>query len=64
MNDTARNTNVYDALRPELAKLIPPPGHLEGGANLKWLGANMALFSDMQNVMIAANLVPAMSSRL
>lgn len=61
MNDTARNTNVYDALRPELAKLIPPPGHLEGGANLKWLGANMALFSDMQNVMIAANLVPALS---
>lgn len=35
MNDTARNTNVYDALRPELAKLIPPPGHLEGGATSK-----------------------------
>lgn len=61
MNDTARNTKVYDALRPELAKLIPPPGHLENGANLKWLGANMALFSDMQSVMTAANLVPVLS---
>lgn len=60
MNDTARNTSVYDALRPELAKLIPPPGKFEDQANLKWLGANMALFSDMQDAMANANLVPAL----
>lgn len=61
MNDMARNTKVYDAIRPELAKLIPFSGHLKNGANLKWLGANMALFSDMQDAMATANLVPMLS---
>lgn len=61
MNNTARNTKVYDAIRPELAKLIPFSGHLKNGANLKWLGANMALFSDMQDAMATANLVPVLS---
>ena len=60
MNNTARNTKVYDAIRPELAKLIPFSGHLKNGANLKWLGANMALFSDMQDAMANANIVPVL----
>lgn len=61
MNDAARNTNIHAALQPQLAKLLPPPGNFEGGATLHWLGANMALFSDMQNVFKEANLMPMLS---